>query len=71
MKDLSADWGKRDCGPWRPWRQGQYSFQTSTNQAPRQATQGADGEHRYLKLELKVIADVGLIENQTLARALF
>ncbi len=40
---------------------GNTRFKSSTNQAPRQATQGQDGEHRHLILELKVIADVGLI----------
>lgn len=40
---------------------GNTRFKSSTNQAPRQATQGANGEHRQLTLELKVIADVGLI----------
>lgn len=40
---------------------GNTRFKSSTNQAPRQATHGAEGEHRVLTLELKVIADVGLI----------
>ncbi|MFT5301184.1 MAG: GTP-binding protein [Mariniblastus sp.] len=40
---------------------GNTRFKSSTNQAPRQATQGADGEKRILVLELKVIADVGLV----------
>jgi GTP-binding protein len=40
---------------------GNTRFKSSTNQAPRQATQGGEGEVRLLVLELKVIADVGLI----------
>ena len=40
---------------------GNTRFKSSTNQAPRQAQQGGEGEHRELILELKVIADVGLI----------
>lgn len=40
---------------------GNTRFKSSTNQAPRQATEGQPGEVRLLKLELKVIADVGLI----------
>ncbi len=40
---------------------GNTHFKSSTNQAPRQWTPGDEGEHRVLVLELKVIADVGLI----------
>jgi len=40
---------------------GNTRFKSSTNQAPRQAQQGGEGEKRDLILELKVIADVGLI----------
>jgi len=40
---------------------GNLHFKSSTNRAPRQSTQGEPGEDRELKLELKVIADVGLL----------
>ncbi len=40
---------------------GNARFKSSTNQAPRQTTEGEEGEHKTLLLELKVIADVGLI----------
>lgn len=40
---------------------GNTHFKTSTNQAPRKATKGFEGEFKQLKLELKVVADVGLI----------
>ena len=36
-------------------------FKTSTNRAPHEFTPGEEGERRALLLELKVIADVGLI----------
>jgi len=40
---------------------GNLSFQTSTHQAPREFERGHPGEERWLVLELKMIADVGLI----------
>jgi len=40
---------------------GNVNFKSSTNRAPRKATPGEQGEHRSLKLELKVLADVGLL----------
>uniref|UniRef100_A0A7C2NZY7 GTPase Obg n=1 Tax=Schlesneria paludicola TaxID=360056 RepID=A0A7C2NZY7_9PLAN len=40
---------------------GNARFTTSTNRAPREFTPGEEGEQRELALELKVIADVGLI----------
>jgi GTP-binding protein len=40
---------------------GNTRFKSSTNRAPRQTTPGTEGEYRNLKLELKVLADVGLL----------
>ena len=40
---------------------GNTHYKTSTNRAPREVEQGYDGEERHVALELKVIADVGLI----------
>jgi GTP-binding protein len=40
---------------------GNLHFKSSTNRAPRQCTPGQPGEHRELRLELKVLADVGLL----------
>ena len=40
---------------------GNLHFKSSTNRAPRQWTPGKEGEQRRLRLELKVLADVGLL----------
>lgn len=40
---------------------GNTTFKSSTNQAPRKITKGKPGDARTLRLELKVLADVGLL----------
>ena len=40
---------------------GNIHFKSSTNRAPRQTTPGEPGERRKLRLELRVLADVGLL----------
>jgi GTP-binding protein len=40
---------------------GNLHFKSSTNRTPRQCTPGEEGERRELRLELKVLADVGLL----------
>jgi len=40
---------------------GNTRFKSSVNRAPRQTTTGSDGELRNLRLELRVLADVGLL----------
>jgi GTP-binding protein len=40
---------------------GNTRFKSSVNQAPRQTSPGQEGEARELKLELKVLADVGML----------
>src|SRR5437879_6257335 len=40
---------------------GNIHFKSSTNRAPRQANKGEPGVQRRIKLELKVLADVGLL----------
>jgi len=48
-----AEGGRGGCGNTR--------FKSSTNRAPRRTTPGTPGEARHLALELKVLADVGLL----------
>jgi GTP-binding protein len=40
---------------------GNAHFKSSTNRAPRRTTPGRDGEERELRLELRLLADVGLL----------
>jgi GTP-binding protein len=40
---------------------GNTRYKSSTNRAPRQCSEGSEGEQFDLKLELKIIADVGLL----------
>jgi GTP-binding protein len=40
---------------------GNLRYKSSVNQAPRKCTPGSPGERRNLRLELKVLADVGLL----------
>ncbi|MFN8353291.1 MAG: GTPase ObgE [Spirosomataceae bacterium] len=40
---------------------GNHNFKTSTNQAPRHAQPGEQGREEWMVLELKVLADVGLV----------
>lgn len=40
---------------------GNARYKSSTNRAPRQTSKGSDGEMRNLRLEMKVLADIGLL----------
>ncbi len=61
MKDLAENGEQFVAAKGGKGGKGNAHYKSSTNQAPRQWTPGGDGEHRYLILELKVIADVGLV----------
>ena len=52
-KALVARGGRRGVG--------NAAFKSSTNRSPRQTTPGEPGEYRSLRLQLKLIADVGLL----------
>lgn len=40
---------------------GNWAFRSATNQAPRIAENGEPGEERWLRLELKLLADIGIV----------
>ena len=61
LKDLTVPDGSVVVARGGRGGRGNKSFATSTNRAPRTATPGEPGQERRLGLELKLIADVGLV----------
>lgn len=61
LKDLAKDGDQLVAARGGNGGRGNLSFKTSTNRAPRECQPGDPGEKRVLTLELKSIADVGLI----------
>lgn len=61
LADLNADGVSAIIAKGGTGGLGNLHFKSSTNRAPRQFTPGEPGETRELKLELKVLADVGLL----------
>jgi GTP-binding protein len=61
IADLAADRQQARVAKGGAGGFGNIHFKSSTNRAPRQFTPGEEGEKRRLHLELKVLADVGLL----------
>jgi GTPase len=61
LRDLSAPGDRVVVAQGGKGGKGNVRFKSAINRAPRQSTPGDPGEARRLRLELKVIADVGLI----------
>jgi GTPase len=61
LKDLSVAGDRVIVAQGGKGGKGNVRFKSATNRAPRQSTPGEPGDVRTLRLELKVIADVGLV----------
>ncbi len=61
IADLSHDGQKAIVAKGGRGGRGNWHFRTSANRTPTFAERGEPGEERWLKLELKVLADVGLL----------
>lgn len=61
LRDLTEDGQEVIVGQGGYGGKGNKAFASSTNRAPRETQPGKPGEERWLSLELKVIADAGLI----------
>ncbi|MEX0937974.1 MAG: GTPase ObgE [Pirellulales bacterium] len=61
LKDLAAEGAQVIAAHGGRGGKGNVRFKSSTNRTPRTATKGTEGEDRELVLELKMIADVGLV----------
>ena len=61
IADLAADGERALIAKGGKGGLGNLNFKSSTNRAPRQFTRGGEGERRNLDMELRVLADVGLL----------
>ena len=71
LADITADGQKYIVVRGGEGGRGNARFATSTNRAPRYAQEGREGEDKWVELELKLLADVGIIGLPNVGKSTF
>ena len=71
LADLTADGQQFIAAKGGIGGRGNACFKSSTNQAPRYAQEGIEGEEKTITLELKLLADVGIIGRPNVGKSSF